>query len=138
VTDQYLVTDTHPLIWYMAKQDAKLPRKVFAAFKSAQEGTGTHIWVPVAVVLEISQLMRRTRRVIALGSLEELLRENFYFRSIIITDFETEDLLGAHSLNFSKDPFDSLIVATAQRLELPLMTADEEIINSNSCKVFWR
>lgn len=137
MSDQFLVTDTHPLIWYLAKQDAKLPRKVFGAFRSAQEGRGTHIWLPAAVAWEISQLMRKTSRISALGSFAELIRENFYFKSMTLTELQQEDLVIAHSLNFNRDPFDSLIVATAQRLELPLMTADCDITDSNTCKIFW-
>lgn len=136
--EQFLVTDTHPLLWYMSKQDAKLPKKVFAAFKSAHQGNGAHIWLPAAVAWEISQLMRKTNRITkAFGSFEELIRENFYFKSLTLTEVLPEDLIIAHSLNFTRDPFDSLIVATAKRLELPLMTADSDITQSGVCEVFW-
>ncbi len=135
--EKFFVTDTHPLIWYLAKQDTKLPRKVFAAFKSAEEGTGGHIWVPSAVAWEISQLMRKTNRLSAIGSFEELIAESFYFKSMTLAELQPDDLVLAHQLNFSRDPFDSLIVATAQRMDLPLMTADSDITDSNACKVFW-
>jgi prevent-host-death family protein len=46
-------------------------------------------------------------------------------------------LADKHALNFNKDPFDSLIVATTQRLALPLITRDTDIIDSNACRVFW-
>lgn len=137
MSNQFLVTDTHPLIWYVAKQDAKLPKKVVAAFKSAQEGSGTHIWVPVAVAWEVSQLMRKTKRISAMGSFEELIQESFYFKSMTLTELLPDDLIIAHSLNFNRDPFDALIVATARRMELPLITADSDITDSNSCEVFW-
>lgn len=137
MSSQFLITDTHPLIWYLAKQDAKLPRKVCAAFKSAQEGTGTHIWVPVAVAWEISQLMRKTDRIRIIGSFEELIRENFYFHSITLTELQSEEIILAHSLNFNRDPFDALIVATAKRMELPLITADGDITDSGTCEIFW-
>jgi PIN domain nuclease of toxin-antitoxin system len=137
VSQQFFVTDTHPLIWYLAKQDRKLPKKVLAAFRSAREGSGTHIWVPAAVAWEISMLMRKTNRLIAFSSFEELIQENFYFKSVTLTELQPEDLVIAHSLNFNRDPFDSLIAATARRLELPLMTADVEITDSNSCRIFW-
>jgi len=138
VNDQFLVTDTHPLIWYLGKQKSKLPKRVFAAFESAREGLGTHVWVPYAVAWEISLLMRKTSRITALGSFEELIRENFYFASMTLTEVQPDDLIIAHSLTFSRDPFDALIVATAQRMELPLMTADKDITDSNACKIFWR
>ena len=54
-----------------------------------------------------------------------------------LTEVQPDDLVIAHSLNFNRDPFDALIVATAQRMELPLMTADDDITDSNACKIFW-
>lgn len=138
MTEKFLVTDTHPLIWYLAKQDAKLPKKVFAAFKSAQEGSGTHIWIPSAVVWELSQLMRRTDRIRLTASFEELVQENFFCKGMTLAELQPDDLILAHSLNFTRDPFDSLIVATAVRLGLPLVTADGDITDSNHCDVFWR
>lgn len=137
VREQFLVTDTHPLIWYMAKQDAKLPKKVLTAFKSAQLGEGTHIWVPAAVAWELSVLMRKTTRITALGSYQELVQENFFFKSMTISEMQAEDLVIAHTLQFNRDPFDALIVATAKKLDLPLITADNEILDSGECRVFW-
>lgn len=113
MTSAFFVTDTHPLVWYLAKQDKKLPKKVLALFKSAQNASGAHIFVPTAVVWEISQLMRKTSRLTAMGSFEELIRGNFFFRSLSVSEVHVEDLIIAHSLSFTRDPFDSLIVATA-------------------------
>lgn len=138
MSDQFLVSDTHPLIWYLANEDRKLPKKVSAAFRSAEEGSGTHIWVPSAVAWELSQLMRKTDRIKLTESFEELVRENFFFKSLTLTELQQDDLIIAHSLSFNRDPFDSLIVATAKRLELPLITADGDITDSNTCSVFWR
>lgn len=135
--EQFLVTDTHPLIWYMARQDAKLPKKVLSAFKSAQAGDGTHIWVPTAVAWEMSLLMRKTDRISAIGSYKELLQENFFFKSVTLCEMGADELIIADSLHFNRDPFDSLIVATAIKLDLPLITADNEITDSRECRVFW-
>ena len=133
----FLVTDTHPLLWYMGKQDGKLPKKVVKAFKSAQEGEGVHIWVPAAVVWEISILMKKTKRITALATLDELVIENFYCKGMSIAEQQTEDLLRAHRLAFTKDPFDALIVATAQRMDIPLITGDSDIIDANQFRIFW-
>jgi len=138
VSDKFFVTDTHPLVWYLAKKDAKLPKRVFAAFKSAQEGSGIHIWVPVAVAWEISQLLAKTNRITVIGSFEELIQENFFFKSMTLSELQPDDLIIAHRLNFTRGPFDSLIVATAKRMELPLITADGDIAGSGTCKTFWK
>jgi PIN domain nuclease of toxin-antitoxin system len=138
VSEKFFVTDTHPLIWYLADKGTKLPKRVLAAFKSAHEGGGTHIWVPSMVAWELSELMRKTDRIKLKGSFEELLRQNFYFKSMTVTELQPDDLAIGHSLNFNRDPFDRLIVATAVRLALPLMTADEDISEAKPCEIFWR
>jgi PIN domain nuclease of toxin-antitoxin system len=137
VKELFLVTDTHPLLWYIGKQDRKLSKKVLAAFKSAHEGTGTYIWVPAPVVWEISLLMKRTNRFSTIGTLEGLVKHNFFARSIATMDLQMEDILYAHSLDFNKDPFDALIVGTAQRMDLPLITADADMTRARVCPVFW-
>lgn len=136
MSDRFLITDTHPLLWYMGNRLSKLPKKVLAAFNSAKTGSGTYIWVPAVVVWEISLLMKKTNR-FKLASLEELLRENFFSQSISVTDLQAEDILNAHSLNFNKDPFDALIVGTAQRMEIPLITEDSDITDAHPCAIFW-
>ncbi|HEY9753977.1 MAG TPA: type II toxin-antitoxin system VapC family toxin [Oculatellaceae cyanobacterium] len=137
MSQKFLVTDTHPLIWYLANQERKLPKQVRASFKSAREGTGTHIWVPAVVVWELSELMRKTNRINLLTPFEELIHENFFFRSMTLTELLPEDLIIGHSLNFNRDPFDALIVATAKRLSLPLITADTAIHEQHPCDLFW-
>lgn len=139
MSEQFFVTDTHPLIWYLANHDRKLPSKVSAAFTSAEEGTGTHIRVPSSAdAWELSQLMRKPDRITLTAPSKELIRENFFFRSPTLTELQQDDLIIAHSLTFNRDPFDSLIVGTAKRLELPLITADGDITDSNTCTGFWR
>jgi PIN domain nuclease of toxin-antitoxin system len=138
VTDSFLVTDTHPLVWYLANQEKKLPKKVLAAFKSAEEGNGAHIWVPAAVVWEFSQLLRKTVRIKVDAPFGQLVRENFFMKSVTLAELQPADLILAHEFSFNRDPFDSLIVATAVRLGLPLMTADHEITDAEACDVFWK
>lgn len=138
MSEKFLVTDTYPLIWYLAKKEHKLPKRVLAAFKSAQEGSGTYIWVPAVVAWELSELMRKTDRITLKVPFEELIQENFYFKSLTIIELEPSDLVIGHSLNFNRDPFDRLIVATAIRLGLPLMTVDGDITDLKPCGVFWR
>lgn len=138
MTERFFVTDTHPLVWYLANKENKLPKHVLAAFKSAQEGSGAYIWVPSVVAWELSALMRKTDRIKLSVAFEELMIENFYFKNMAITELSSDDLVIGHSLNFNRDPFDRLIVATAPRLELPLITADETISGTKACEIFWR
>jgi PIN domain nuclease of toxin-antitoxin system len=43
----------------------------------------------------------------------------------------------ADQLFFNRDPFDALIVAAAQTLELPLLTRDPAIRGSGAVRVIW-
>lgn len=53
-----LVTDTHPLIYYVSKKERRLSRKARLAFDGAFSGE-VIIHVPAYVLVEISQLIRR-------------------------------------------------------------------------------
>lgn len=82
--------------------------------------------------------MRETDRIKLNVSFEELINENFFLRNVTLTELQADDLIIGHSLNFSRDVFDRHIVATALRLELPLITADGAITEAKPCEIFWR
>ena len=82
--------------------------------------------------------MRKTDRIKLEVPFEEMIKENFYFKSVVVTELQPDDLVIAHSLHFNRDPFDRLIVATTIRLGLPLMTADGDIAQAKSCEIFWK
>lgn len=130
-----LITDTHPLAWYIKSQSNKLPLKVKKAFDDAVEGRRA-IFIPAVVLWELSNLIKAEKLRFAV-SLEELVEEHFFAKAISIRDIATEDILLSHQLNFSRDPFDSLIVAMAIRAECPLITGDNVIHKSKPCEVFW-
>lgn len=138
MSDKSFITDTHPLVCYLANKDNKLPKHVLAAFKSAEEGSGCYIWVPSVVAWELSELIRKTDRIRLEVQFEDLIKENFYFKSLAITDLLPDDLAIGHSLNFNRDLFDRLIVATAIRLGVHLMTVDQDITEAKPCEIFWK
>ena len=43
----------------------------------------------------------------------------------------------ADDLRFNRDPFDALIVAAAQTLQLPLLTRDADIRGSGAVRILW-
>lgn len=131
-----LVTDTHPLIWYVADQHRKLPKRVKRAFDEAVEGR-IAIYVPIVAVWELS-LIIRTGRVRAHVSLEECITGRFFAKAIHVLDLQIEDILRAHSLYFNpSDAFDTLIVAMCLRLDQPLISGDTVMHESRPCKLFW-
>ena len=108
MTPTLLVTDTHPLVWYITAQFHKLPAKVKRAFDDAVEGRCA-IFIPAVVLWELSLLIK-TGTIRPSVTLEEYVQEQFFAKAMSILDIETEDILRSHSLGFSRDPFDVLIV----------------------------
>ncbi len=130
-----LVTDTHPLVYYITAQFNKLPKKVRRAFDDSVEGR-VAIFIPAIVLWEISLLIK-AGTVQPSFTLETYVQERFFAKAISILDLETDDILKSHQLNFSRDPFDTLIVAMALRIECPLITGDGMIHKKQPCEVFW-
>ncbi len=113
----------------------KLPAKVKRSFDDAVEGKCA-IFIPAVVLWELSLLIK-AGTVQPSVTLEEYVRERFFAKAISILDITPEDILISHGLSFHKDPFDVLIVATALRLDCPLITADSVIHKTTPCDLFW-
>jgi PIN domain nuclease of toxin-antitoxin system len=135
MTAKIFVTDTHPLVWYATEKFTKLSKKVKLAFDDAVSGQAT-IYVPSVVLWELSLLVTAGKVRLA-ASLDELVAEHFYAQAIYPLHLEEKDILIAHSLRFSKDMFDKLIVASALRLELPLITNDAQLHATKPCLLYW-
>jgi PIN domain nuclease of toxin-antitoxin system len=135
MTPSVLLTDTHPLVFFFTGQFHRLPKKVKQVFESAVEGRSV-IFVPAIVLWELSFLLKAGSVKLSV-SLDELVREHFFANAISIQDLETEDILKSHTLTFSRDPFDVLIVAMALRLDCPLITGDGIIHAQQPCELFW-
>lgn len=129
----YFITDAHPLIWY-ADESRKLPRKVKKIFDKALTGQ-VGIWIPTVVLWEISLLEKAGR--IRLSKPLESLVTDLLDTSIQLLDLSLPDILEAQALRFSKDPFDTMVVAMASRRNCPLITGDTIIHAQHNCKVVW-
>jgi PIN domain nuclease of toxin-antitoxin system len=135
MTPPLLVTDTHPLVWYITAQFNKLPNKVRKVFDDAVEGKCA-IFIPAVVLWELSLLIK-AGTVRPSVTIEEYVQEHFFAKAISVLDLETEDILLSHGLGFSRDPFDVLIVAMTLRVECPLITGDGIIHEQKPCDLFW-
>jgi PIN domain nuclease of toxin-antitoxin system len=128
------VTDTHPLVWYATGKHRQLSRKVLMAFQAASS-TEALIYVPAFVLWEIAMLLKVGR--IALQEpygdwAEHLLAQPGFALAAV----DVRVLAEAYYYPFP-DPFDSVIMATAKVMDLPLMTNDAEINASQLADVYW-
>ena len=127
------ITDTHALLYHAAGRG--LGPKAAALFQAAED-RNAQIYVPVAVIWEVTLLarsgkinLRRTTRVFFTDLFTNPAYQPF--------DLTTEQLFAADELRFNRDPFDALIVAAAQEMALPLITRDVEIAGAGAVRTIW-
>jgi PIN domain nuclease of toxin-antitoxin system len=130
------VTDTHPLIWYISKDYKKLSQPVRTLFEEAQEGKQA-IYIPTAVLWEISLNIKTGGSIRLAASYESFLQRLFSISTFIEEPITQKIVNVSHNLNFSKDPFDTIIVATALSKDLKLISNDSVIHKSKPCDLFW-
>jgi PIN domain nuclease of toxin-antitoxin system len=129
-----LVTDTHPLVFHAAGGGALGPRAK-AHFAAAEAGR-TIIYVPAAVIWEVS-LLARIVRINLRRSVRTFFDDLFSNPAYQPHDLGPAQVFEADELRFTRDPFDGLIVAAARDLGLPLITGDAAIRDSGSVRVIW-
>ncbi len=129
------VTDTHPLVWHAANKHTQLSAKALAAFQQA-EAAQALIYIPAVAFWEIALLEK-------LGKIK--LREGFAKwsatiltkRGFAILPLETSIIAQAVAYNFNNDPFDSVIVARAAEIGVPLISRDVAITEANLVEICW-
>lgn len=129
------VTDTHPLVWYFSAQKNKLAPGVHKVFEDAVRGERV-VWIPAVVLWELSLLAKSGKMRLACP-LDELVNNRFFARAMHVAELLAEDVLHSHHLHFTSDPWDTMIVATALRLDCPLITKDTVIHREAPCPIFW-
>ena len=130
-----IVLDTHALVWWVTG-DAMLSKKARNVIeRELQEG---QIIVSAISAWEIAMLVAHDRLVLAmdvsswLATVAEVEAVRFFPVDIEIATKSVE-LPG----DFHKDPADRMIVATARKLAVPLITKDDKIRNYPHVKTIW-
>jgi PIN domain nuclease of toxin-antitoxin system len=129
------VTDTHAVVWASTGKISQLSPKVLSIFEKADKGE-VLIYIPAVVLWEIGILQN-------LGKIN--LNEKFEFwadkllkkQGFEIIPLEPSIIGNAIGYNFNNDVFDKVIVASAVEFDLPLITKDNAIVNSNLVEIYW-
>ncbi len=129
------VADTHSVIWYFNGKHSALSPKVLAAFQKA-ENAEIVIYIPSVVFWETALLEKRGRIILKDG-FEKWSRKVLSKSGFAIAHLETEIIAKSVGYNFNDDPFDAAVVATASEFEIPLITKDIAITESNLVEIFW-
>ncbi len=134
MADSAAVTDTHALVFHAAGGGVLGP-KAKAVFAAAERGD-TIVYVPMAVIWEVS-LLSRAVRINLRRPLRVFFADLFSNPAYQPHALELEQVFDADDLRFTRDPFDALIVASARDLNLPLITRDAMIRESGVARTIW-
>lgn len=129
MTSHYLL-DTHILIWWL-EEPRKLSRQQTRVIEDAERLQRT-VGVSSITLLELAVLDNRRSLRADVKEVLEALRNNPLFEIIPFTLDIAAETAGLTSF---RDPADRAIVATALVRRLKLLTADEDIIESNLVSV---
>lgn len=128
------VTDTHALLLH-ASRAAALGRRAAAHF-DACERQHALTYVPMAVIWEVG-LLARASRINLRRPVRDFFTDLFTNPAYHPYDLNPDQAYRADALRFTRDPFDALIVAAAQALDLPLISRDGDIRASGTVAILW-
>ena len=130
-----IVLDTHALVWWVTG-DPTLSKKAKAAI--ARELDGGDIIVSSISAWEIAMLVNHERLLLSMDVMSWLatVAEIEAVRFVPV-DVEIAAKSVALPGEFHKDPADRMIVATARKFAVPLVTKDEKIRAYAHVKTIW-
>jgi len=94
------------------------------------------LYVPTVVMWKCS-LLARASRINLRRTVRAFFDDLFSNTAYQPLDVTPEHVFRADELRFTRDPFDALICAAAQSIELPLITRDTDIRASGLVRVIW-
>jgi PIN domain nuclease of toxin-antitoxin system len=131
-----IVIDTHILVWWVSGADTLST----AAKKSikATLSNGGEVLISSISAWEIAMLVEKGRLVLSMD-VESWLDEVSQIDGVRFLPVDNEIGVKSTALpgDFHKDPADRMIVATARKLAVPLVTADEKILQYEHVKTIW-
>ena len=128
-----IVLDTHILIWWVSG-DASLSKKAAKKISDTLKTDG-EILISSISAWEIAMLIEKGRLVLSMD-VESWLDEVSQIDGVRFIPVDNEIGIKATMLpgEFHKDPADRIIVATARKFAMPLVTADDKIIDYQHVK----
>lgn len=130
-----IVLDTHTLVWWVTG-DVTLSKKAKSIIEREQDGG--EIVISAITAWEITMLVEKDRLVLSmdvgswLATVTEI--EGVKFLPVDVEIASKSALLPGE---FHKDPADRMIVATARKLAVPVVTKDEKIRSYPHVKTVW-
>jgi len=131
-----ILIDTHILLWWITGESQRLSGHARRAIDAELDG-GT-ILVSSASAWEIAVLAAKGRIGLTTGAMEWLADvESIGPVRFVPVDNEIAIMSTQLGDGFHKDPADRFIVATCQKLGVPLVTADKQIRDFKPAQTIW-
>ena len=125
------VTDTHSLVWYFT-ENPRLSKKALKVFeKTVKEGT---IIIPTVVLAEIMYIAKKGRITMSFTETVKKIEDSENFE---IAPLDLDILKKANEIDIELEMHDRLIAATALFFDVPLITKDQTIKESDLCRIIW-
>jgi PIN domain nuclease of toxin-antitoxin system len=131
-----IVLDTHALLWWASGQSGQLSASAAQAVE--RELNGGQIRVSSISAWELAMLVARGRVGLSMD-VGEWLAVVSQIEAVSFVPVDNEIAVKSVQLpgEFHKDPADRIIVATARKLAVPLITADERIRGYPHVQTVW-
>lgn len=131
-----VVIDTHVLVWW-AGSTGDLSAKARRAIERTLKDQGEVIISSISA-WEIAMLVQKGRLLMSM-EVERWLDEVAAIDGVRFHPVDNEVAVKSASLpgELHNDPADRMIVATARKLAVPLVTADEKILNYDHVQTIW-
>jgi len=127
-----LLLDTHTFIW-LASDRSLLPATVLELMRAESDG----LFISAITATEIG-LLARADRINTYGSCEDFVFKNFARFEIHQIPVDAEIALASTQLPpIHRDPFDRIIIATAKKHGMTILTRDRTIPTYPKVKVVW-
>jgi PIN domain nuclease of toxin-antitoxin system len=127
-----LLLDTHTFIW-LASDQSRIPKKTLGLIKAESGG----LFISSITATEIG-LLSNMKRINTYGSSADFLFKNLQRFSIHEVPVNAEIALASTQLpTIHRDPFDRIIIATAQQHSMTILTKDRTIPTYPKVKVIW-
>jgi PIN domain nuclease of toxin-antitoxin system len=131
--DQVILLDTHVLIW-LTTEPTKLSRHASSAIRRASRGGGIGI---SAITLWESGWLATHRRLQLTGTVEAYLEEVSSRVAVLPITTKVAALANQFSTDYSSDPCDRIIGATALSEGMVLVTKDAKIRDCKQIQTLW-
>ena len=127
-----LLLDTHVWIWLTLEKHKSLSTKSKKALNSSD-----HKWISAISCWELAKLVENNRIGFSIPTLAWIRRSLNEF-NIRVADLSPEIAVESTVLRgFHRDPADQIIVATSRILGMPLVTANEQILEFPQVDTIW-